>query len=214
MTETSPSLDDWLVGNRPAGPIVMLLRERELALRDQAANLIDALCNWHRQVEEHWGDGAHGWAPPEASAVLERSRHDRQTSLCQCLALWLEPTDDEGRLILAWANLGAVVEGTLKLFLSVWAHDYQKTPITIRKRPVEPDEPAFDKLRQFFKEQIWLDSQAHWDAWLWHVQQHRNAIHAYKDIDVGTHDHYLSAVVGYARLVTKLDSQIPWWDGY
>ncbi|WP_272480015.1 hypothetical protein [Aquibacillus koreensis] len=31
---------------------------------------------------------------------------------------------EDGDLILAWANLGTLVEGTIKLFLSVYLNDY------------------------------------------------------------------------------------------
>ena len=65
----------------------------------------------------------YGWAPHEAAELLDKSRLDRQVSLSQSLKLWNEdPKNDasEGHLILAWINLGSLVEGTMKLFLSVY----------------------------------------------------------------------------------------------
>lgn len=70
---------------------------------------------------------ASGWAPQDAAELLSRSRLDRQVSLSESLARWTtgpHPLSD-GDLILAWANLGCLVEGTLKLFLAVYYQDYQ-----------------------------------------------------------------------------------------
>ena len=39
----------------------------------------------------------------------------------------------DGELILAWANLGALLEGTLKLFFSIYYSDFQ-TDIEALKR--------------------------------------------------------------------------------
>lgn len=187
-----------------------------LPLREQAACSIDLLEAWHAMIVRHWAGGAPGWAPPVATAVLSRSRLDRQASLCTCLRLWLDvpAAQSDGHLILAWVNLGSLVEGTLKLFLSVFAADYSRTPKLDRKgKPRDPDTLGFDELRQFFKTTVWNPEQAPWDAWLQCVQRRRNAIHAYKHTEIGAHDDFLSAVVGYRHLTQELDGQIPWWSG-
>lgn len=53
---------------------------------------------------------ADGWASVEAAGLLNKSMLEWQASLADSLARWLEATTD-GDLILAWANLGALVEG-------------------------------------------------------------------------------------------------------
>jgi hypothetical protein len=62
---------------------------------------------------------AHGWAPIEAAGLLNISMLEWQSSLSSSLHRWLSATSN-GDLILAWANLGALVEGQLKLFLSIY----------------------------------------------------------------------------------------------
>src|SRR5260221_10813638 len=72
---------------------------------------------------------SNGWAPVEAAGLLTKSRLDWQTSLSTTLRLWLrEPATalSDGELILAWSNLGSLVEGTLKLLLSVFYMDYKQ----------------------------------------------------------------------------------------
>jgi hypothetical protein len=59
---------------------------------------------------------------------LGKARLDWQVSLSASLRLWLRDPPDvltDGELILAWTNLGALIEGTLKLFLSVYYNDFR-----------------------------------------------------------------------------------------
>ena len=87
---------------------------------------------------------ADGWAPIEAAQLLSKSRLDWQVSLSKCLKVWLAeplPGDESGCLILAWTNLGSLIEGTMKLFLSVWYKNYKNDIEAIRKkgRLIDPD---------------------------------------------------------------------------
>jgi len=71
-----------------------------------------------------------GWAPSVAADTLERARLDWSASLARTLALWVAegvdegPPDAQGRLILPWANLGALVEGAVRWIAAVNAEDY------------------------------------------------------------------------------------------
>jgi hypothetical protein len=185
------------------------------SLRDHAEDCVGSLEALHVEIIQHWADGAPGWAPPVATAILTRSRLDRQASLCECLRLWLDlPAEHgDGHLILAWANLGSLVEGTLKFFLSVFAQDYERNPKHRKGKPLDPDELEFEVLRTFFRENVWLASQHFWDPWLQCVQWRRNAIHAYRHREIGTHAEFLAAVVGYHQLAHDLSDQLPWWSG-
>lgn len=185
--------------------------------REDAETAIRSLEAWHAKLIFHWADGARGCAPDVASEILARSRLDRQASLCSCLRLWLDvPVDarSDGQLVLAWANLGSLVEGSMKFFLSVFANDYANgNPILRRGRAVDPDELGFEQLRQFFNRDVWLPDQRTWDTWLEAIQRRRNAIHAYRDRDVGTHADFLAAIVGFHEFAMVLDGQVPWYDG-
>ncbi|MGH8179066.1 MAG: hypothetical protein ACREV5_22630, partial [Steroidobacter sp.] len=96
---------------------------------------------------------------------------------------------NEGELILAWANIGALVEGQLKLFLSVYYKDYLANIHTVIKdkdgQVVDPDGVALEKLRVFFNKNIWPAGET-WDSWILLVQRRRNAIHAFKAKPIGT----------------------------
>jgi len=104
---------------------------------------------------------AHGWAPIEAAGLLNKSMLEWQASLSSSLRMWLCSSSD-GDLILAWANIGALVEGQLKLFLSVWCNDYSADSDAIkdkRGRLQELDGSTLEPLRQFFVKRIWKEGR-------------------------------------------------------
>lgn len=157
---------------------------------------------------------AEDWAPIEAAELLSKSRLDWQVSLSACLNIWIaEPQgkDNSGRLILAWTNLGSLVEGTMKLFLSVWYEAYKKDVEAIRRRGKlqDPDILQLEAIRQFFRKRIWGDS---WDKWVQHIQQRRNAIHAYKDRDIGTHMELIADIRTYLEFLRYTNGRLPYPD--
>ncbi|HII99393.1 MAG TPA: hypothetical protein HA272_09135 [Methanoregula sp.] len=164
---------------------------------------------------------AGGWAPIEAAQLLSKSRLDWQVSLSRSLKIWLEvPSADEndGRLILAWANLGSLAEGTMKLFLSVHFVDYQNDIEPIKEKNgnlIDPDVLHLGRMRHFFKKRIWSNRDFDWDAWIQKIQQRRNAIHAYKDKDIGTFDEFFVDVRQYLIFLQEMNSGLPYPDsGY
>jgi hypothetical protein len=172
-------------------------------------------------IRRFWSE-AHGWAPTAAAELLAKSRLDRQVSLSHCLSGWLESPSDEnrdGRLILAWVNLGCLVEGTLKFFLSVYKHDYlsayeDDSEIEPRaqeqcKKPRDIDCLSFEEMKRFFAQYIWTSSQKHWTHWIEKIQHRRNAVHAYKDRDICTFDEFFAEMTMYLDFLMELEGQTP-----
>ncbi len=150
-----------------------------------------------------------GWAPNRVAELLEKSRLDRIVSLAQCLCLWSEePEDDseeQGRLVLALANLGALVEGSLVLMLCVYLSSYEKHGGGKR-----PDKLTLGGARMFFADVVWdSEEKEEWDPWIEEVQRRRNAIHAFRDRDIGTFEEFWSDVEKYGRLLEMIDSRLP-----
>lgn len=175
--------------------------------------VVERIITLNEELTDFWGN-ARGWAPIEAAELLSKSRLDWQVSLSRSLNRWIsEPIaiDDYGSLILAWVNLGSLVEGTLKLFLSVWYKQYQVDIEAIKNREklVEPDVLKLESLRQFFKKRIW-DNE--WDDWVYNVQQKRNAIHAYKHRDLGNYNDLLRCIRKYLELLRFINGRLPYPD--
>jgi len=167
------------------------------------------------EIQKFWS-AADNWAPFEAAQLLSRSRLDWQVSLSRCLSIWVghgSPRESDGRLILAWANLGSLVEGLLKWCLSIFYHSYQADIAAIRKRGklVDPDGLSLEPLRIFFRDRVWLEEERDdWDRWLLHIQLRRNAIHAFKDRPLGTLDEFHEDTAVYAVLLRALDGRAPY----
>jgi hypothetical protein len=157
---------------------------------------------------------AGGWAPIEAAELLSKSRLDWQVSLSHCLRSWLEPGKGDrqiGELILAWVNLGSLVEGTLMLFLSVHYTDYKASLSAMKTRMAEPDTLMLDRLRQFVKDNVWTDTDGRkWVQWISQVQQRRNAIHAFRNRPLGSHAEFLEAVRNYLAFLRFVDYHFPY----
>jgi hypothetical protein len=155
---------------------------------------------------------ANGWAPAEAASLLNRSMLEWQASLSASLKGWLGSSTD-GDLILAWANLGALVEGQLRLFLSVYYKDYQAdaAPIVVSGTVQQPDEAALEMLRQFFVRRIWCDG-TDWNPYVQLVQQRRNAIHAFRTRELGTFDEWRECLRKHLAFIQDMNDRLPYPD--
>jgi hypothetical protein len=189
-------------------------RIRALSYTDVVAELTQEAT----EIHQFWSS-SHGWAPIAAADLLSKSRLDWQVSLTKCLACWameVPPEESDGRLILAWANLGALVEGTLKWFLSIFYEDYSNDVQAIRVKGAlrEPDILKLEPLRNFFKLRVWTEEErTDWDDWILHVQQRRNAIHSYANRPIGDWDEFQMDVRIYLLLVKTLNWRVPYPEG-
>jgi hypothetical protein len=175
--------------------------------------VVDRIVKLNDGIRQFWTN-ADGWAPIEAAQLLNKSRLDWQVSLSICLKIWLSeqhPDDENGRLILAWTNLGSLVEGTMKLLLSVLYKDYKDDVEAIKNKGklIDPDGLQLESMRQFFRKKIWEEG---WDVWVLHIQQRRNAIHAYMDRDIGTFNEFFDDVRKYLEFIRHINSRLPYPD--
>ena len=177
--------------------------------------VIDKIIAINEVVRKFW-TSAEGWAPVEASKLLNKSRLDWQVSLSKCLKIWIEKPDADdvnGRLILAWTNLGSLIEGTMKLFLSIWYNSYKENVNVIerRKKALDPDKLNLEYLRLFFKEAIWSENdKSILDDWILNIQQKRNAIHAYKDRNIGNFIELYENIREYLRFHSFINDRLPY----
>jgi hypothetical protein len=156
---------------------------------------------------------AHGWAPIEAAGLLNISMLEWQSSLSSILHRWLSATSNCD-LILAWANLGALVEGQLKLFLSIYYKDYTADADAIRDRHgrlTTPDRSTMEPLRQTFVKRIWTEGRD-WNPYVERVQLHRNAIHAFRARDIGTFDDWRDELRTHLSFIRDINGRVPYPD--
>jgi hypothetical protein len=170
-------------------------------------------------IQKFWSQ-AHGWAPTEAAGLLAKSRLDWQVSLSRTLILWVEQSDKSltpGELILAWANLGSLIEGTLKTFLSVWYDDYMDDIDDLKKanayhhkkaEPLQPDGLTLGPLALYFENKKLLSAES--TALIELAHNRRNAIHAFQDKELGTTEEFQAAVRTYLKLLREVNGRLPY----
>lgn len=183
---------------------------------DQVILRIETL---NRNLAKFWKN-ADGWAPIEAAGILGKSRFDWQVSLSSTLRTWIrEPPDamSDGELILAWANLGSLIEGTLKLFLSAYYDDFKNDLCNLRYanaydhkkgRSKSPDGLALETLKKYCSAANLFDEEG--SALIELVQARRNAIHAFIDRPIGDDAEFQKAIQCYLVLLRAVNSQLPY----
>lgn len=171
------------------------------------------------QLAQFWSK-SDGWAPVAAAGLLGKSRLDWQVSLSASLRLWLrEPGDDltSAELILAWANLGGLIEGTIKLFLSVYYETFKADIDNLKKanaynkkkqEPLSPDGLTLEPLRHYcaLREILSKDDLALVQL----VQQRRNAIHAFKDRPIGDKAAFEQSARSYLHMLRNVIARLPY----
>ena len=183
--------------------------------------VIDRIESLNAGIATFWST-SDGWAPVAAAGLLGKSRLDWQRSLSASLRLWIrDPADalTPAELILAWTNLGSLVEGTIKTLLSVFYETYRSDIENLKKvkaydmakqqaRP--PDGLGLEQLRSYCKARGLLGDTGGELVEL--VQQRRNAIHAFKDRPIGDGTEFQGAVRGYLKLLRAVNHRLPYPD--
>ena len=185
---------------------------------------IDTFIKFNQHRTSFWAN-ANGWASAETNMELNKFNFENLQSLTECLKFFVEKEAlTPGDLILAWANLGSVVEGNIALFLTIYWDDYQKSVSDLapdRANPrglakmllsasgnlKEPNKLNFEPLRQFIDE-INLFEQHHSNIRT--IQKYRNYIHSVDKPTLENSEEFRQHL-GYAkRFIWELDEQCPY----
>jgi len=181
--------------------------------------VIDRIETLNHNLAHFWRTSS-GWAPVEAAGLLSKSRLDWQISLSNSLRIWVRQPPDAlsaGELILAWVNLGSLMEGTMKLLLSVYYKDYladieglkaSRAFDNKKQAPKPPDTLPFDILLSYFKSKDLLDAESQEVATL--TQQRRNAVHAFKDRPIGSGTEFQKVVRNYLKMLRDVNLRLPY----
>jgi hypothetical protein len=179
--------------------------------------MCEAIAQETTKIMNFWKRHSAGWAPAEAAEILTRSMLDWQASLACVLKAWIG-CESDGEFILAWVNLGSLVEGFLKLFLCVYYKDYAKDDAALREKETgklkDPDGQELESLRVFFKKKVWTsEEKSDWDPWILKIQQRRNTVHAYKKREIGSFEEWRADLRIHLTFIRTLDSRLPYPDG-
>ena len=159
-----------------------------------------------------WKD-VHGIAPDNAAKKLDIAMLDWQSELTKTLKIWIDKGLDMtvGELILARANLGAVVESWLRFFYCVFYDDYINQPMKNKKGQIlEPEKDMrFEDLKKFSTGILWDDVNSKDYIWVDSIQKKRNAIHSFTYKDIGTPLDFLLDVDYLCEFVDMILNHLP-----
>lgn len=157
-------------------------------------------------------ENVYGIASKQTAYKLDNAMLNWHYELTEALEIWIKKglSMTDGELILARANLGAVVESWLKFFYCVYYDDYKKDPILNKKnKRVEPEKASFEDLEDFSKEKLWGDETSERYLWVDSVRRKRNAIHSFKRKDIGTPQSFLDDVENLYIFVDEIVASLP-----
>ena len=153
------------------------------------------------------------FAPNNAARKLDLAMLDWLSELTKTLRLWIDKGLDmtDGELILARANLGAVVESWLRFFYCVYYDDYIKQPMKNKQgRIIEPEnEMRFEDLKKFSTGILWDNENSKDYLWVNSIQKKRNAIHSFTYRDIGTSYEFLNDVDYLSDFVNMIIDRLP-----
>lgn len=183
-------------------------------------DVIERIERLNSQLADFWSK-SDGWAPEAAAALLGVVRLDWQVSLSVSLKRWASDESEklsDGDLILAWVNLGSLIEGSLKLLLSVYLDTYLADLNGVIAAgaphkdgvPKSPDSLRLEKLKVYCRKKSLLSTED--DKLVDLVQARRNAVHAFQNKSLGNADEFRAAVRAYLLLLRRLIGRLPYPD--
>jgi hypothetical protein len=174
---------------------------------------VDRIVIEHERLRDDW-QHPEGWAPDGTAAKIRKADLDRMVSLAHCLRRWLKrPTSEEehGFLVLAWANLGSLIEGYLTFFLALHYTSYLNDPVKdARQKSVRPEDLRFAQLTGYFRKVVWTERQAkRFHAMTERARGSRNAIHPFVKCEKGSVRDFTRALRQYWHLLEDMSGQHP-----
>lgn len=157
-----------------------------------------------------WKD-ARGIAPDSVADKMDEAMLSWMVELTDTLKIWIDKgaAMTNGELILAWTNMGALVESWLKFFYCVFYEDYINKPLVKKDKMVEPNKMKFEELKNFSKGILFDDEQDSLYQWVDKIQHYRNAVHAFNYRDIGSSVDFLLDMNEYYIYVDKILRRIP-----
>ena len=158
-----------------------------------------------------WKEAAQENNPPSSAAQkIDDAMLDWMRELTKTLRIWTDKGAKmtSGELILARANLGAIVESWLKFFYCAYNEDYQKKPKIKYGNIVEPNDLGFEELKQYSRDILYPKNDA-WEKWIDSVQKKRNAIHSFNYREIGISDDYYNDVEKLYDFIHLIDDRLP-----
>lgn len=158
-----------------------------------------------------WKEAAHQSIPPQLAAKkIDDAMLDWMRELTKTLRLWTDKGGlmTSGELILARANLGAIVESWHKFFYCVYVDDYQKNPIPGSKGAIAPNDLSFEDLKRYSRGILYTPNDD-FDNWVSRVQSKRNAIHSFNYREIGSADDFYDDIEKLYDFIELITDRVP-----
>ena len=177
-----------------------------------------------------WAD-PWGYAPGNAAEKISSSKTDWVFSLTHTLKDWDDKANDIeimsiGEIILAYANIGALVEAWMMFLLAVYDCDYSRNKHKRKNgKTMSIKDMGLSDLTAYYAETVWQTNIIRPDEsvyskeqrseyrdildWIQKIEQYRNAIHCFKDRPIGTQEELVTDIKKYYKFLVKIIDRLP-----
>lgn len=160
-----------------------------------------------------------GFAPTKTADKLDNAMLELHCEMTRTLKIWIDKglSMTNGELVLARANIGAVVESWLKFFYCIYYHDYIESYkekgndyniISKKGKMTQPEKLSFEELKKFSIGKLWED-KSDTLKWIEKVQHQRNSIHYFYPKNIGTQQEFLIDVEKLYKFVCDIEDRLP-----
>lgn len=165
-----------------------------------------------KDITDSWSE-SRGIAPDSVADKVDTAMFDWMNDLTGTLGIWIDKGLDmtDGELILAHANLGSLVECWLRFFYCAFYEEYVRNPYMKHGKGLDPDDKHmdFEYLKQHSKGILWDDCRDPLYLWIDKIQQHRNAIHAFRYREIGSPADFLLDLDSYRDFIETISNRLP-----
>lgn len=123
---------------------------------------------------------------------------DRLTELTDALEIWINKglRMTTGELLLAYVNLGSIVESWLRHFYTAYNNDYKSNPIKSKNKTTKNSwkEASFDDLQKYSIGILWKNKNDRLYQWVDSIRDKRNAVHSYLRKELGTPQNFINDI--------------------
>ncbi|MGE4518929.1 MAG: hypothetical protein AB7E04_05410 [Desulfobacteraceae bacterium] len=163
-----------------------------------------------KKMNDFWLN-CRGWPPQSAYKLINEARLDRQLSFAKTLpeySIKFSKDVEDAKIILGYATLRSMSESVIKLFFSVFIEDYYKEPLKNKKtdKEIKPKDIGFDNLIRIYLKH----GDSSYKDYLERVQFRGNAIHHFRDRNIGTQCELIEDIQIFLNFLLSVDSQLPY----
>ncbi len=155
----------------------------------------------------------HNWIPEQCREEVLLPNIQWYLQLTECLEIWSnkegEATTEE--LCLAYAILGELIEGWLRLYYCIYFAHYMALEDSGKNKIKKQEEMTFEELEDFARGKVWQKGDGY-DFFVTQIKSKRKCVSEDNKDRIGVLDDFLFDLDLYEEFIENIDIRLPYPD--